>query len=732
MPYAVWILFALGWTDPPMLGWLAAAAAPILIHLFSRRRRRETGWAAMELLRAAVQKRSRRMRFERWLLPAVRAMLIAIVAAAAAGPYLGSTSTASSPGRGTHRILLFDCSYSMSYKPADRARFDLAKERARLIVEASFSGDAFSLAAMSRRPRTVLSASLDREAALRAIDDMRPSEQPAELPPTVAVLRRIIDDAKKKHPLLERTEIYVLSDLQRTTWSPELSPSARAEFIDAVKALAESASLRIVDVGGPGADNLAVVDLRPLDPPVLTRRPATLRVELKNFGENKIAKQNVDLLIDGRAIDRKKIDLPPGESVEVVFSHAFDAPGEKSIEVAAMGDRLEIDNRRYCVLSVRGEINVLCVDGRPSGKRLDGTADYVALALDVREPPAGDAKFNVETADESALVERDLNEFDCLFLCNVARFTDAEVRALAAYLQRGGGVIFFLGDQVQAENYNRLLCTPGQGGAGGMKILPARLGRLIERRRFRLDPLGFQHPILKTFRGRGQNVLTATPVFKYFNLELPEDAETNVVLAAAGDPLIVERPMGQGRVVLAATAAEPDFSPLPLWPSFVPLVREMADYCAAGRTRRQNIMVGDRLEMFVAPAAAEASAKLVAPDKQVHRLRPQSLGDRALLSYGDAIESGLYLVKFGSSTEDERPFAVNLDTSESDLARIEPAELRTETWPDVGFQYRTHQQRFDAAIGSERAGGGLHAFMLCCALGLLLSDTLLSWKYGRK
>ena len=39
-----------------MLGWLAAAAAPILIHLWSRRKYREMSWAAMEYLVAAAKR----------------------------------------------------------------------------------------------------------------------------------------------------------------------------------------------------------------------------------------------------------------------------------------------------------------------------------------------------------------------------------------------------------------------------------------------------------------------------------------------------------------------------------------------------------------------------------------------------------------------------------------------------------------------------------------------------
>ena len=51
-------LFAFGFGNILMLGWLAAAAAPILIHLWNKRRYREVSWAAIEYLLSALRKNS--------------------------------------------------------------------------------------------------------------------------------------------------------------------------------------------------------------------------------------------------------------------------------------------------------------------------------------------------------------------------------------------------------------------------------------------------------------------------------------------------------------------------------------------------------------------------------------------------------------------------------------------------------------------------------------------------
>ena len=74
-----------------MLWWAAAAALPLLIHLWTKRQFRETRWAAMTFLLAAMQKHSRRIRLEQWLLLAIRVAIPLLLALALANPLqLGS------------------------------------------------------------------------------------------------------------------------------------------------------------------------------------------------------------------------------------------------------------------------------------------------------------------------------------------------------------------------------------------------------------------------------------------------------------------------------------------------------------------------------------------------------------------------------------------------------------------------------------------------------------------
>jgi hypothetical protein len=669
-----------------------------------------------------------------------------------AEPYFERPGLASVPGGHTHRMFVFDGSYSMAYKPGDKSRFDRAKQLARQIVMQSPQGDAFTMVLMSSTPRVIVgTAALDPSAIIEEIDALQLPHTTADLTAAVPAIRQLVESVAAENPRLSRHEIFFLTDLHRITWAPQLSETAKAEFIAQTSELAQVAALSVLDLGQPSAENLAITSLEPAESLLTVGRDVPLLAHLQHFGPPSPGQHPVELFVDGRRVARTQVEFSPEGAAAVRFSCRFDSPGDHTIEARAAGDALDVDNHRYLAVPVRRAIRALCIDGRPAGGSFRGAADYLALALaptateeiaSANPPPdepaaptisSAPASVQAEVAPESALLERNLSGYDCLFLCNVAQFSASEAHALDAYLQGGGSVVFFLGDQVVPDRYNRELGVAAEGRAGGPHLLPAQLGPVVDRPQYKLNPLDYQHPILHAFRGRGQTSLLTTPVFKHVQLTLPKNSQATTVLALAdGDPLVIEQRVRRGRVVLVGTSADPSWTAMPLWPSFVPLVQRTLAWCVSTQLRQRNVMVGEPLDALVASPAA-GSAKVQTPDG---RLRPAPLGSTAeafALSYADTSQNGIYTVKFGSAVNRSEAFAVNVDTVESDLAQISPDNLRGEVWPGVPFNYQTSWQDVGAtaAIVASPAGKSrLHVALLYAALGLLLAETFLGARLG--
>jgi len=711
--------------SPWMFGWLAAAAAPILIHLWSRRKYREMSWAAMEYLLAAVRRSRHRMRLEQLLLLAIRTLLIVLVISAVLESLFEHVGFVPASSGRTHRVLVIDGSYSMAYKPQEKSRFETAKELAKQIVEGGRQGDAATLVLMSSPPRVVVGKpALEPDELLDEIDSLRLPHGTADLPGTVALARQVVENARREDPQLARHEVYFLSDLGRVGWMPELTGPAAAGFQRQSQALAQAAALAVIDLGQPAAENLAVTDLRLQEAVPVLGRSLHFAATVENFGRQPQAGQAVEMLLDGRHVDPQRLDLQPGGRVTLTFPCRFETPGDHVVEVRAVGDALDVDNHRWMAVPVRQSIRVLCVNGRPSGEPFRGATDWLVYALEPRHEQSDRALVQAEVAPESALLERDLGGYDCVFLCDVAQFTSHEARVLDGYLGHGGNLVFFLGEGVLADRYNRQLAD----GAAGVDLLPARLGPIVTAAAGRLDPLEYRHPIVKPFRAKERAGLLTTPVGKYFKLSLGEDSKARIALATAnGDPLIVEEAIGRGRVVLVATSADTSWTLMPIWPSFVPVVQELLSYCVGGELQQRNVEVGQPLEAAVPVPAPDVPLSVLGPGDGSREVRLTSDGDYGEFRYGETAISGVYTAELGRPIE----FAVNVDTVESDLTQLDESQLRSEVWPGVAF---THLTTWQDAQGPAAAPlvqpRHLHVDLLYAALALLFMETYLAWRFG--
>ncbi|MHC4401319.1 MAG: BatA domain-containing protein [Planctomycetota bacterium] len=730
-----------GFVSPWLLWGLFAMAVPLVIHLLSRRRYREMEWAAMEYLLAALRRSRRRMQLEQLLLLLLRTLIVALVVLAVAEPYLEESVFSFVPGEPTHRVLVVDGSFSMAYKPTDRSRFEQAKEIATRIVKESPKGDGFTLVLLSAPARVVVGNPVfDRRDFLSEIEGLVLPHGTADLPTTLTKVEEILAKARREHRRLTRQDVYFLTDLGRVGWWIDPADSAaRAAVRKLWERLSNQARLAVIDVGQQGAENLAVTGLDCDESFAAVGRDLEVEAKVANFVPQARSRQTVQLLVDGRRVEQKYVDLAPARVSEdgptepaigaVRFSYRFDTPGDHILEVRLAEDALDVDNHRWLALPVKPFVHVLCVDGGPSGGALGRATDYLITALAPESDPLGRSLFRPEVVGESQLSELDLDRYDCLFLCNVGQFTRDEARALDDYLKNGGGVVFFLGDRVLPEAYNREL--RGNDPKSPARLLPARLGGLVTTHHNRLDPRGYDHPIVRNFAGHEEAGLSTTPVAQHFRLEIEKPSKAKIALAFDnGDPLIVEEPVHRGRVILFATAADDRF--MPRWGhSFLPIVRDTLGYAIGEQIKQRNLEVGQPLGTTVSAEAADGPLTIRRPDGGRDQIKIRAEETSGTWGYSDTTTSGVYSAQFDSPEAPSQSFAVNVDPAESDLKRITPKKLEEEVLTGLPFQYQTGWEQVDAEPASRpHLGSGLAKALLYAVLVLLLAETLLAWRFG--
>lgn len=728
------VLLAFGFANPLMLYGLGAASIPIVLHLLNRRKFRETHWAAMRFLLAAIRKNSRRIRLEQLLLLAVRTLLLLLLAAAMAKPFLEQAGAIPVlAGRRTHRVIVLDGSLSMDYAVGGATRFDRAKEVAAQFVKEARKGDVISLVMMGDPPRNVIKEpSPNHDEVLKELAAVTLPHGGTDLEASFGKINEVLaaSDVPQK-------EVVVLTDLQAASWRKEGGPS------DALKRALAKLSARkprsvVVDLGAAGGPNVAVVDLR-VDTPIVTMGSTpNLTATVKNFGRTPV-EARVRFYVDHQQVGDQVAALKPGEDLPVAVAHAFAAPGDHLVEAQLDDDPLALDNRRCLAVPVRENLSVLLVDGDPKGEPFASETDYLAQALNPGEPsPGTPSLIRTEVVPASQLARVELAPYDAVVLCNLDQFNEPEVAALDAYVKQGGGLVVFGGDQVVAENYNRLLFDDGKG------LLPARIGPPVgdakdkAGSRFGFNALGYRHPIVSAYAGApdtAQAGLTMVKAWEYHKLTLPRDSSARVALEFdTGDPAVIEsapRPgrSARGRVIQVATSADVGWSNWPIHPSYPPVMEQIVLQAASGRRAERNVRVGQPLDEALPAAGAGAAATITLPDSRNSSARLAAEGDVSRFHFAETDLSGPYQVKLGPPLALDVLFAAGTDPAESDPAKLDGAMLKA-ALPGWSFQYEDDWRRLLRNVSAVGSRGELHRSLLYGVLALLLVESVLAWRFG--
>lgn len=188
---------------------LASVAIPIVIHLLMRRRRRPVEWGAMRFVLEAYRRTRRRLLVQRWLLLALRCLLVAALGVAIARPLLGSAASAGA-GQGRTVYIVLDNSIASQARDAGAGGADgrgTALDRhlasARALLGSLGEGDRAGLvlaAGPGQVPGTrtpggpvVMPASSNLRAVEEALSRVRATDAAADLPGAVRAVAQAID-----------------------------------------------------------------------------------------------------------------------------------------------------------------------------------------------------------------------------------------------------------------------------------------------------------------------------------------------------------------------------------------------------------------------------------------------------------------------------------------------------------------------------------------------------------
>ena len=687
-----------------LLGALAVIG-PIVFHLIRQTPKGEVPFSSLMFLAPTPPKLTRRSRLDDWPLLLLRLLALVLLVLGFGRPFLRQAASLAFGEDERRRVaILVDTSASMR-------RGDLwpkAVARAKQAIAESRPGDQLALIGFDATTRTLLgfdeSARLDparRQAvALSRLATLAPTWASTDLGralvDAVAAVEDVGDASEKAGRMPRR--VVLVSDLQGSSRLDTLGDFEwPTDVVLSLMAVAEGGSNatleRLADSNdSPGSSTPSEADAD------------SVRVRVANDpGSKRESFRLAWVGPRGEAIGPPVAAyVPPGESRVVRVPR----PARPSTALRLAGDDHPFDDTiHFAAEAKREEATVLFV-GPDKPDDPSGLLYYLLRVFD--DDPRRPVRVVARKPDEPPVANE--GKAALAVVAPTGPVPGSTLAALEEMIRGGGTVLYLAGPAESAAGLASL------AGSGPLTLADSPAGRDAL-----LGEVAFDHPLFASLAGPQFNDFTKIHFWKHRRLD-PKALGDARVLARFddGDPAVLEKPIGQGRLVALTSGWAPADSQLARSSKFVPLMAALLD----GRRPRPlgagAYIVGDRVAM---PPASEGR-----PTRMIRK--PD--GTTATVAAGETYfastdEPGVYSVEGAGS------FAVNLDPAEGRVAplaveRLEQLGVRMATaGPGPADRERIRQMQNAELEGRQK----LWRWPILAAIVTLIVETWLAASRGR-
>ena len=640
-------------THALFLSALSALAIPVLLHLFLKRKRLQLPFSTLRFFAKEDNNAQQWRRLRRWLLLALRLLIITALVIAFARPY--QQNQPAKYGRQLRRnvALVIDRSASLQARDSRGRRWERLLSEAQQRLSTLQPDDHVAMVVVGPGAEVLAerSAFSSPGDALKRLEKIEPGLAAGEL---VEGLARA--DALFGSPDSQNTnEIWVFSDFQRNSCDSLAEHPIRQDTLLVPIQIAE---------GGP--DNLAVTGLR------YDSKPGeAAQLTLTSFAGVNTQPGRLKIELDGHQVNEQSVALPAGSVTNISFPVPTTTAGWHSLRATFdTDDSLAPDNTRVETFFVAAPIRVLAVEPRSNVQPFQEETLFVARALSpTGTSNTGNSGFEVAKIGPQDLVRKlqQVPQVSVVVLPGLNTLPAGLGRATAEFVRKGGGLLLFLNEKVNGADYNHELAD----------LLPARL-RAPERESipgWRLQEFELDSPVFALFQKPGNGSIAVPEFTRRFSfLEEPQSG----VLARFhdGEPAILLRTVGLGKVLLVNSSADTAWNDWPRHRIYLPWIQTATRYLArreaeATDKSSPSLVVGEESELQLGPEFAGQQLYLKQqgfPDRTV------TAATNAMVLLPGTLSPGACSM-FDAAGHEVMRLALNVPVSESDLATMSADEF---------------------------------------------------------
>lgn len=649
---------------PLFLIGLGMIALPIWLHRLQTQTPEREPFSSAMLLEASEQRVHLQKKLRYLLLLALRILLLIFLAVAFAKPVLERSAEVFAGDGVTLHFIVIDTSFSMSYGD----RFDEAISIANTIIDEMESGQQAQIITADNHIKLVTDTNNDQSKLRSALNTVKIGKARLDFGALMGSLNGLLSDYN------HNIAIHLISDFQTSGL-----PARFADLIPKTKNN-RTVELALHPVSNSATSNWSVEFIRP--------DTNGINVGVRGF-HDKEQQRTLTLKINGE--DKEQLTrLVPASSGQAIykFQNLELESGDNRIEIImSPADELPGDDRRFAVIENSPPAPVLLLTTDPASLAVT----YLTTALEI-------GNYMVETVNLADLDPRILQRYPWLVIVDLGAVNANLSAVLTDYLNAGGAIFAALGERTH-----------------GLDLLPItnhplKAESLLGKSQFRaVTRIDTSHPVLANSHGwRSVNIS---------RIIAPQtDADDKVLISLeGGQPLLLERQFGPGRLFLLTTNLDNTWSDLPIHSVFVSFIAETARYLAGEDILERQHYTGDSILL---KQTGSASGQVIDPQGQT----VLTLEDTHSSQNIELNQTGFYEVYTPGR---QTLIAVNLDPRESDLRVISPDMMAR--WSETGGQRPREDNNVSVNIEPVRLELW-HGLLLIIVL-IVLAESILGNRY---
>jgi hypothetical protein len=265
---------------------------------------------------------------------------------------------------------------------------------------------------------------------------------------------------------------------------------------------------------------------------------------------------------------------------------------------------------------------------------------YIGAALSA----AAQSAFILESINVTEAADRQPSQYAFIVLSDLNTLPSILENSLTQYVRSGGSLLIAAGTSAGARSQIPIF---------GAHIIQTRDYSRVPDRFMAVGSSDSSYPAVAKAGG--------WPGVKFFYALDIEPGEARVVARLSDQtPLLLEKRIGEGRVVLLTSGLDNLTNDFPLNPAFVPFIEQTARYLAGSERQGGARPVDAFLELRNAKEKAQG-VEVTDPEGK----RPLTLGEAASAQSFQLTEAGYYQLRLANGRQDE--VGVNPDPKESNL-----------------------------------------------------------------